>query len=45
MQRATAEPAPCCPGGGRKVAVEGEQLLMERGVGQYGLVHWVRPLK
>ena len=45
MQRATAEPAPCCPGGGRKVAIEGEQLLMERGVSQYGLVHWVRPLK
>jgi hypothetical protein len=45
MQRATAEPAPCRPGGGREVAVEGEQLLMELGVGQHGLVHWVRPLK
>jgi hypothetical protein len=45
MQRATAQPAPRCPGGGRKIAVEDEQLLMELGVGQHGLVHWVRPLK
>jgi hypothetical protein len=45
MQCATAEPAPGCPGGGRKVAVEDEQLFMELGVGQHGLVHWVRPLK
>jgi hypothetical protein len=45
MQRATAEPAPCCPGGGRKVAVEDEQLLMELGVGQHGLIHWIGPLK
>jgi hypothetical protein len=44
MQRATAEPAPCCPGGGGKVAVEDEQLLMELGVGQHGLIHWVGPL-
>jgi hypothetical protein len=51
MQRATAEPAPCAlprvlgrPGGSRKVAVEDEQLLMELGVGQHGLVHWVGPL-
>jgi tetratricopeptide (TPR) repeat protein len=40
MQSATAEPAPRCPGGGRKVAVEDEQLLMELGVSQHGLVHW-----
>jgi hypothetical protein len=45
MQRATAEPATCCPGGGRKVAVEDEQLLMELGVGQHGLIHWVGPLE
>jgi hypothetical protein len=44
MQRATAEPTPCGPGGGRKVAVEDEQLLMELGVGQHGLIHWVGPL-
>jgi hypothetical protein len=44
MQRATAKPAPCCPGGGRNITVEGEKLLMELGVGQHGLVHWVRPL-
>jgi hypothetical protein len=44
MQRATAEPAPCGPGGSRKVAVEDEQLLMELGVGQHGLIHWVGPL-
>jgi hypothetical protein len=43
MQRATAEPTPRRPGGGRKVAVEGEELLMELGIGQHGLVHWVRP--
>src|SRR5208337_3175503 len=43
MQRATAEPAPRCPGAGRKVTVEDEQLLMELGVSQHGLVHWVRP--
>jgi hypothetical protein len=45
MQRATAEPAPCCPGAGRKVAVKDEQLLMELGVGQHGLIHWGGPLK
>jgi hypothetical protein len=44
MQRATAEPASCCPGGGRKVAVEDEQLLMELGVGQYVLVQEFPPL-
>jgi hypothetical protein len=44
MQRATAEPAPRRRGGGRKVAVEDKQLLMKLGVGQHGLVHWVRPL-
>ena len=44
MQRATAEQAPCGPGGSRKVAVEDEQLLMELGVGQHGLIHWVGPL-
>jgi hypothetical protein len=37
MQRATADPAPCCPGGGRKVAVEDEQLLIELGGGQDGM--------
>ena len=44
MQRATAKPAPCRPGGGRNITIEGEKLLMELGVGQHGLVHWVRPL-
>jgi hypothetical protein len=43
MQRATAEPAPRCPGGGRKVAVEDEQLLMEVGemakIGRNDLCH------
>jgi len=31
-------------GDGRKIAVEDEQLLMESGVGQHGLVQEVRPL-
>ena len=44
MQRAAALASTGRPGEGRKVAVEDEQLLMELGVGQHGLVHWVRPL-
>jgi hypothetical protein len=45
MQRAAAEPAPRCPGGGRKVAVEDQELLMELGVGKHGLIHWIGPLE
>jgi hypothetical protein len=44
MERTAALMAACRAGGGRKVAVEDEKLLMELGVGQHGLVQGVRPL-
>lgn len=44
MERATAEAATRRPNGDRKIAVEDQELLMELGVGQDGLVQGVRPL-
>jgi len=44
MECTAASPATGRPGDGRKVAVEDEQLLMESGIGQHGLVQEVRPL-
>jgi hypothetical protein len=44
MECAAALAATGRPGGGGKVAVEDEQLLMESGVGQHCLVQEVRPL-
>ena len=44
MEGAATVTATGGPGGGGKVAVEDQQLRMEPGVGQHGLVQGVRPL-
>jgi hypothetical protein len=44
MKHAAASVAARGASSGRKVAVEDEELLVELGVGQHGLVQGVRPL-